>query len=206
MLSERTALLDCIKKREEKQANAFSISGPQERETKKKRQRRLANQIIRLYNCPESKCKKSYGYLLFPCRGSNNTIRSEFSLTQHLKSKHPERVEDLLGQMKQKLKTDPSAWKKLQLFLKLIGYNLWIRFPRWEFFTIYNIIIIITIHTCIWKRIQWILFFFRWSHSQVWSNSVLWSCFITYRMLSFINLLLKHTKILWIGFVIKSFV
>ena len=46
---------------------------------KKKRFRRVADEIERLFKCPVSTCQKSYGLILY---------RSEGSLNQHLKIKH----------------------------------------------------------------------------------------------------------------------
>lgn len=55
-------------------------------EEKRKRHRRTATEIARHYKCPVDECPKSYGYEhshLISCR-------SEGSLNQHIKLKHPE--------------------------------------------------------------------------------------------------------------------
>lgn len=52
-------------------------------EEKRKRHRRCANEIEREFQCPASRCGKSYG--------------SEGSLSQHMKLKHPELVEEREG-------------------------------------------------------------------------------------------------------------
>ena len=49
---------------------------------KKKRHRRIANEIARHYKCPIADCPKSYG--------------SEGSLNQHIKIKHPEHYAEML--------------------------------------------------------------------------------------------------------------
>jgi len=51
----------------------------------KKRHRRTAGEIDRHYRCPFQTCLKSYGY--FQCNLTKN-IRSEGSLSQHIKIKH----------------------------------------------------------------------------------------------------------------------
>lgn len=55
----------------------------------KKRPRRMASQILRLYQCPMEGCHKSYGYVLFIIvHWLTFTYRSEASLNQHIKLKH----------------------------------------------------------------------------------------------------------------------
>ena len=55
-------------------------------EEKRKRHRRTATEIARHYRCPIEDCPKSYGYVSMKC----NQYRSEGSLNQHIKLKHPE--------------------------------------------------------------------------------------------------------------------
>lgn len=80
LLSQRESLLRSIKFYEQQQPlqkkNSITLSAEQQEDAKKKRFRRSAKNISRLFMCPIVKCTKSYG--------------SEGSLHQHIRLKHPE--------------------------------------------------------------------------------------------------------------------
>ena len=60
-------------------------------EEKRKRHRRTATEIARHYRCPVEDCPKSYGYISKQIKQLNKIVyRSEGSLNQHIKLKHPE--------------------------------------------------------------------------------------------------------------------
>ena len=73
-LEEKKELGDKIFQIEKNQKNTSQ-------QEKKKRHRRCANEIERGFQCPATKCGKSYG--------------SEGSLSQHMKLKHPELLDEI---------------------------------------------------------------------------------------------------------------
>lgn len=111
LIAQREKLMSCIRQHRYNQLNfSGKQNTPKMEKTdseKKKRFRRAAKSIARMFECPAEKCYKSYG--------------SEGSLHQHIRLKHPEF--DLLSWIQSKLPTEQDKTQEMSQENELSNTN-----------------------------------------------------------------------------------